>query len=108
MTKQVRQGDVLVMKGGKKTKAHKPTNDPRGAVLAEGEATGHHHRIKMAGVTLLQAEGVSDRVLTVAKDVVALLEHEEHATIPIGGGTYTVRRQKEYDYTQRQARNVAD
>jgi hypothetical protein len=106
--KMVRQGDVLVIEGGKKTKEHTPVKDARGAVLAEGEATGHHHRIKMPGVTLLRAEGVSDAVLTVGRDIVALLEHEEHGTIEIGGGTHVVRRQREFDWAEKSSRRVAD
>lgn len=106
--KMSRQGDVLVIAGGRKTKAHKPVKDARGAVLAEGEATGHHHRIKMPGVTLLRAEGISDAVLTVGRDIVALLEHEEHGTIEIGGGTHTVRIQREYDWAEKSSRRVED
>jgi hypothetical protein len=110
MTKMIRQGDVLVVQTTKSaiTKAHKPVVDKRGAVLAEGEATGHHHRIKMAGVMLLRAEGVSDAVLTVGRDLIALLEHEEHGTIKIGGGTHTVRRQREYDWASKSSRRVED
>lgn len=110
MKKMIRQGDVLVMKATKRTitKAHKEVKDNRGAVLAEGEATGHHHRIKLPGVTLLRAEGISDAVLTVPRDVVALLEHEEHGTIEIGGGTHVVRRQKEYDWAAKSSRRVED
>lgn len=107
-TKMVRQGDVLVMAGGRKTKAHVEVKDARGAVLAEGEATGHHHRIKLPGVTMLRAEGVSDAVLSVPRDVVALLEHEEHGAIEIGGGTHVVRRQKEYDWASKSSRRVED
>jgi hypothetical protein len=106
----IRQGDVLVMKTTKAaiTAKHKETKDARGAVLAEGEATGHHHRVKLPGVTMLRAEGISDAVLTVPRDVIALLEHEEHATIEIGGGTHVVRRQKEYDWASKSSRRVED
>ena len=108
MREMVRQGDVLVMAGGRKTKAHVPVEDPRGAVLAEGEATGHHHRIRLPGVTLLRAEGVSDAVLTVPKGVLALLEHEEHGGVEIGGGSHVVRRQREYDWAEKSSRRVED
>ena len=108
--KMIRQGDVLVMQARKSaiTKAHTEVKDARGAVLAEGEATGHHHRIKLPGVALLRAEGVSDAVLTVPRDVVALLEHEEHGTIEIGGGTHVVRRQREYNWAEKSSRRVED
>lgn len=99
-SKMVRQGDVLVMLTRETviTPRHKQVFDSRGTVLAEGEATGHHHRIKLPGTALLRAEGISDAVLTVGRDMVALLEHEEHASIEIAGGTYIVRQQQQYDW----------
>ena len=96
-TKMIRQGDVLVFrcdsaetKGAKRVK-----KDPRGVVLAEGEATGHHHRIQSPGVCMLFRKGTTDRVLTVARDIVQLV-HEEHSAISISKGTYKVRRQVEW------------
>lgn len=96
-TKMIRQGDVLVMRATKASAkgATEVAKDPRGVVLAEGEATGHHHRIQAPGVCLLRREGVSDRVMTVADDLVQLV-HEEHGAIPISKGTYVVRRQVEW------------
>lgn len=44
--KQFRQGDVFIYAAAIIPDNAKPAKrDPRGAVLAEGEATGHHHRI---------------------------------------------------------------
>ena len=104
--RQLRQGDVLVIEGaGKKTAAHKAVKDTRGAVLAEGEATGHHHRIER-GATLLRAEGVNDALLVV--DVSGLLVHEEHGSIEIGGGSHVVRRQREYAWAEKSSRPVVD
>ena len=107
-----RQGDVLVMAAGtpgakhvEVTPAHRRVKDKRGAVLAEGEATGHHHRIEH-GATLLRAEGVHDAMLVV--DVSGLLLHEEHDTLEIGGGTHVVRIQREYAWAEKTSRPVVD
>ena len=46
MTKfQARQGDVFLFAAKIPASAKPSKADPRGVVLAEGEATGHHHRI---------------------------------------------------------------
>jgi hypothetical protein len=74
-------------------------------VLAEGEATGHHHRL-FGSVTLYRDD-------TLARDVpadlyvghvevnspVAWLEHEEHAPITLERGSYRVRRQRQLEPT---------
>jgi hypothetical protein len=104
----VRQGDVLIMEESKKatTKDHREVkHDPDGSlVLAHGEVTGHHHRIRGVSSTLLRAEGISDAVLTMGSS--GILVHEEHAPIEIPAGTYVVRRQMEY--SEQDVRLVAD
>ena len=104
----VRQGDVLLIRTTKRsiTAAHKPVDrDSSGrVVLAYGEVTGHAHVLHDPGVCLLRAEGISDRVLTVER--LCELTHEEHASIPVGPGTYLVRTQREW--AGEEVRNVAD
>ena len=87
MTKQVCQGDVMVeacdpkeLAGTKETKA----------VLALGEATGHHHRL--VGGNVFTKNGAM--FLDVKKT--AKLVHEEHHAIPLSKGKYAVIRQREY------------
>lgn len=103
-----RQGDVLIFKAAKDavTAEHKAVPLEGGAVvLAHGEVTGHKHQIHDPGVCLLSREGISDRVMTVLN--FANLVHEEHSTIEIPAGTYTVRIQREYSETEF-GRQVAD
>ena len=113
---QCRQGDVLVLRAGTPgslSGAH-PSNmaakepDPRGAVLAEGEMTGHHHRIQDPRACLLRAEGLHYDILGIDGTRPVSLVHEEHGTIPISGGVFEVRRQHEHDWTQGLARRVED
>jgi hypothetical protein len=87
-----RQGDVLIS-----------TVDaiPRGAakrpncVLAEGEMTGHSHRIDQPGVAeLLEHQGrLYLRVLAKEAKVV----HQEHGPITLAQGLYAVWQQREYE-----------
>jgi hypothetical protein len=76
-------------------------------VLADGELTGHSHRIldfRTASVFHLGVEMFVDVTADRAEVV-----HEEHATIALNRGVYRVWRQREYDpaLTFRQ-RYVAD
>ena len=106
---QARQGDVFIeaVPASAVTKAHKPVaKDRRGVVLAEGEVTGHHHRIQSPEVCLLQAEGIHERVMTVG--AASMLVHEEHTAIEIPAGTFVVSIQQEYDWFEEASRSVAD
>src|SRR4051812_25914431 len=86
-----RQGDVFI--------ARVPAI-PAGAcprphcVLAEGEVTGHSHRVKEAGVARMWAGGAS-LYLEVTADR-ATVCHEEHGPIALERGTYRVWQQREY------------
>lgn len=103
MIKAFRQGDVLVMKTGKKPTAQAKAVSDRGrTILAYGEVTGHAHEVIGIGVAnddpvpaqQLYEEPDGTRLLVVRRD--AELRHEEHGRIAIGNGTYEVVRQREY------------
>jgi hypothetical protein len=61
-------------------------------VLAKGTATGHGHRIRSKEARLFQ--GADARVLVTTSDVE--LTHEEHKTITLPSGTYTVTIARNY------------
>lgn len=96
-----RQGDVLIIRAeapeAESIKAEGPL------VLALGESTGHCHQIRNRAAVDLIEEGVR-RFLRVRET--SLLEHEEHAAVPIPPGEYEVIIQQEY--TPQGLRNVAD
>jgi hypothetical protein len=84
----IRQGDVILLPikniAGKKL-SH--------LILAEGEVTGHSHRISQGKAELYEHEGILYlRVLTWT----ATLEHEEHHALDIPQGNWMVRIQREY------------
>lgn len=102
----LQQGDVLIKKcnvvpdGAKKVY---PTQ--RGYVLAEGEATGHAHRIEeIAGIEFLENDGKF--YIVNKKD--AVLGHEEHKKITIPAGCWEVSKVREYDHFAEEAREVKD
>lgn len=64
----------------------------KNAVLAEGEATGHHHVLE-GNVQVLEQDS-RPWIVTVAQPT--MLTHQEHETIEIPPGHYEVVRQEEY------------
>lgn len=82
-----------------------PANpDPdKGTILAEGEVTGHHHRIESKRVALRPSRNMNGivRLLEVKKGEPVDLVHEEHETIKLSPGYYEVRIQREYAPAER-------
>lgn len=73
-------------------------------VLAEGELTGHSHRVKERDSAVLYQTG-RGRFLTVTDDTATLI-HQEHGPIVLPRGFYRVWQQREY--TPREIRTVRD
>ncbi len=86
-----RQGDVLI---SAITAVPSRAVRRRELVIAEGEATGHRHRVEdPATAELLEDRGVLYlRVLADRARVV----HEEHGPIVLARGEYLVWQQREY------------
>lgn len=74
-----------------------------GKILAEGEVTGHFHRLQ--GTEVLEREdGV--RVFDVEK--MDKVTHEEHGTIELKPEQYASDRVVEFDHFAEEARRVQD
>ncbi len=86
-----RQGDVLI---SAIEQIPRGATKRRDCVLAEGEITGHSHRVDQPGAAaLFEHEGrLYLRVLAGEAKVV----HQEHGPITLGQGLYTVWQQREY------------
>lgn len=107
MQDQIRQGDILLEETNKKV--------PKGVaaktevVLAEGEMTGHAHRLKAAEIFEWSENG--QRYVHVAGHEPGTLSHEEHDPMPDKvvepGITYKVIPQNEWDLSG-QWRKVVD
>ncbi len=86
----LRQGDVLIIPSNTLVKGTKLPH----LTLAEGEVTGHRHRISNGEAELLERDGVLYlRVLSPT----AVLTHEEHAQVTIPQGNWEIRIQREYE-----------
>lgn len=108
-TRQMRQGDVLVVAvAGLPAGAEPVVNTEKNrVVLAHGELTGHAHAVDDQGVVEFnhaRAKGIVDRFLQVQSR--KALGHEEHTRLPVMPGVHKVVQQREY--AQRQPRPVAD
>ena len=73
-------------------------------ILAEGEATGHHHRIKGPKIRLYNDNGT--RYLDAPRG--GVLTHPEHKEITVEPGIYIEIREREFDYFQNDIRRVVD
>jgi len=94
--KMYRQGDVLIVAVDElPADATELARDKRGVVLAEGEVTGHAHRIPSRHANLYRSESDA-RFLRVMGPAPVALQHEEHTAIEISPGNYRVSIHREY------------
>jgi hypothetical protein len=96
-----RQGDVFIIAVEKLPSRNRTERRP---ILAEGEITGHAHRL---------ADPTSGQVFSVGTDLFlevlaeqSTIVHEEHAPITLTRGGYAIRIQREY--TPQSIRQVLD
>ncbi len=102
-----RQGDVLIERvESMPDDATKIPRSKRGVVLAEGEVTGHAHRIPSRTASLYRSESDA-RYLRVMGPAPVALKHEEHTAVVIPSGDYRVTIHAEYSPGQL-PRTVAD
>ena len=108
----IRQGDVMLVPVDEIPAEARKQRPRRRLVLAEGEATGHHHVLEVDRATKLEelllpgdVAELEQRFVRVL-DEAAVLTHQEHATLEIPPGLYEVRRQREY--SPEEIRRVAD
>ena len=102
-TMQYRHGDVLLTPVAELPEGATATARQGDLILAEGEVTGHAHRIADRRVTLRNVG--EQRYIEVWAEG-AVLDHEEHGQIAVAPGIYQVLQQREYSDVG--LRNVAD
>lgn len=95
------QGDVLIQ-SVETVQGKKLTH----LILAQGEATGHDHRITKGDAELYETDS-GDLFLRVTSPV-AELTHQEHKPITLPRGDYRVRLVREYDHFTEEAHQVQD
>jgi hypothetical protein len=86
-------------------------------VLAKGEVTGHSHDVIGDGLAVMDVEqqtskdtaitaAIGDKILKVTK--AAKVVHQEHGTVELPAGEFTVRGVREFDHAENEARKVRD
>lgn len=75
-------------------------------ILAEGEATGHHHRLTSQTAQVFRDDANQRRYLSIEEPT--QLVHEEHKPITIEEGTYVVIQEREFDPFADYIRRVTD
>jgi len=106
MTKTIRQGDLLFIPEEIPAYVLEHQPDKKG-VIAEGEATGHHHRVAMLedAQVFLVSHGAYVKVGPNGVSIV----HEEHRPVRLEPNTtYKVNRAREFDYLAERVRYIAD
>ena len=108
-SKQVQQGDVVLLRVGNLPSGSKRLGcDKRGVVLAEGEHTGHHHRISdTGGVALMEAPGGLRFLVNETEDDV-VIQHEEHKPVTVAPGIWQVGQVREKDWFADMVHTVRD
>ena len=76
-------------------------------VIAEGEVTGHHHRLENLKKAAVFMAGLKMFVRVFHKDGVNVV-HEEHGTTHLPQGDFEVHHAQEHDYLDDSVRQVAD
>lgn len=101
-----RHGDLAIDRVQELPKGLKKITN--GNILAEGEATGHHHKLVAepnCEVNVFVDENGNKYFEVIGK---AKLTHQEHKTITIHEGYYRVQIEKEFDPWAEELRRVAD
>jgi hypothetical protein len=96
-----RQGDVFIIATGTLPDGLRP----RPPVLAEGEVTGHAHRLQAGARAQVLADSAGGLFLDV-EGADATIMHEEHGPVTVPQGGYIVRIQREYH--PKEIRRVVD
>lgn len=102
--KYFQQGDVIITQVKEIPNGLKEIQN--GGVLAEGEVTGHAHRVRMGDVKLFEGPDGAVGFMDAPQRIV--LEHEEHKPIELPSGHYQINIVQEYDHFAEEARQVAD
>lgn len=105
------QGDLFIRRIDRVPEDATKANPENGKFILAHSETGHHHSVvERPGVNFFVTQDPLVAYLSVIDSVEVVLEHERtfdtHESLLIKGGTYEIRRQREY--TPEGWRRVAD
>lgn len=98
-----RQGDVLLVPVDaplQRDLEYVRRKPGEGIILAAGEATGHHHRVRERGAREFSGTditGTKGRRFLFVGQKGATITHEEHDPISVPAGEYEIVQQREYE-----------
>ena len=111
--KILRQGDVLLIPTDQEPGTERVAKDPRGLVLAEGESSGHCHRLFGRGHHLFH-RSATERLLVVGRAGGELrvvgggsVGFDRHTPVSLAPGKYLVRIQRSWT-SANASRRVSD
>lgn len=89
---KARHGDVVLVR----TKENIETDIDMNGVVAEGEATGHAHKVLTGAEVKKVKDEINQMIIRVTKET--HLQHEEHDDGPLAKGNYLTGIQKQYGW----------
>ena len=102
---QLQHGDVCIEATKIPDSAKRREGD---LILAEGEVSGHAHRVACPDGVEAELLELGDRIFLRIMGGDASVVHEEHKEITIPAGEYEISRVQEYDHFAQEARTVTD
>jgi hypothetical protein len=103
----LQQGDVLIIPIENFESRKKSVKKSGDVILAEGETTGHAHRIKQNEFVECY-DDLEEKCLILRLLKPAKVKHEEHKEIEIPAGDFKIDKVLEYDHFAEESRFVAD
>lgn len=104
--KTIRHGDIPLHKIDKLPEGLTKISSKEEHILAEGETTGHMHRLKCAEKVDMFTDTFGNRY--VAINGKATVSHEEHKTLIIDPGVYRIGKEREKDWFSLSVKKVID
>ena len=95
----LRQGDIMFRESDEQVKG----KTVKRLVIAEGEQTGHSHLLIAESESMIKGDKTLFSVSGKAR-----LIHPDHDTIKFKSGTYTVIKEREFDYIENTLKQVVD
>lgn len=103
--KTIRHGDIPLHKIDKLPEGLIEVKHKGEYVLAEGETTGHMHRLRSNDMKVY-TDSFGERYLVMGE--IGEVSHEEHKTLKVGKGIYRVGKEREVDWFSQSVRKVID
>ena len=103
--KTIRHGDIPFHKVNEFPEGLKEVYKGNEYIAAEGETTGHMHRVRGNNIEVF-TDTFGNRYMRLVEK--ATVSHEEHKTLELEKGLYRIGKEREMDWFQNAVRQVID